>query len=131
MTDLKTTIKTARTAAGLSQKRMADALGIPCRTIEDWEAGKASPPPYVEKYVLEDLANFDDEKNLLDDVQDADFADLLKQARKAGGLTQQAAAEKTGIPKRSLVNWETGQRTPPAYVQRYLLKELLLYKKEK
>lgn len=125
------TIKQARIAAGLSQKRMADALGIPCRTIEDWEAGKASPPSYVEKYVLDDLANLDDEKNLLSDVQDADFATLLKQVRKAGELTQQAAAEKTGVPKRSIVNWETGQRMPPAYVQRYLLKELMLYKIEK
>ena len=131
MTDWTKNIKTARAVAGLSQKRMADALGIPCRTIEDWETGKSSPPPYVEKYILEDLANFNDEKNLLADVQDADFADRLKQARSAGGLTQQAAADKTGIPKRSLVNWETGQRTPPAYVRRYPLKELSLYKKEK
>lgn len=131
MKDWINIIKTARAAAGLSQKKMADALGIPCRTIEDWEAGKSSPPAYVEKYVLEDLATFDAEKNYHGDVPAADFATMLKEARSAGGLTQQAAADKTGIPKRSLVNWETGQRTPPAYVQRYLLKELLLYKKEK
>lgn len=88
-----------------------------------------TPPDYVKKYVLEDLATFSAEKNLLDDVPATDFARILKEVRKAGGLTQQAAAEKTGIPKRSLVNWETGQRTPPAYVQRYLLKELSLYEK--
>lgn len=131
MTDWTNTIKTARAATGLSQKRMADALGIPCRTIEDWEAGKSSPPEYVKRYVLEDLTNFDAEKNLLDDVQNADFALLLKQARKAGGLTQKAAAEKTGIPQRSIINWETGKQSPPVYVQRHLLKELEIYKKEK
>lgn len=124
-------LKQARHAAGLSQRKMAEALGIPCRTIEDWEAGKSTPPDYVKRYVLEDLTNFDAEKNLVDDVLDDDFALQLKQARKAGGLTQRAAAEKTGIPQRSIINWETGKQSPPVYVQRHLLKELEVYKKEK
>ena len=124
-------LKQARHAAGLSQRKMAEALGIPCRTIEDWEAGKSTPPDYVKRYVLEDLTNFDAEKNLIDDVLDDDFALQLKQARKAGGLTQRAAAEKTGIPQRSIINWETGKQSPPVYVQRHLLKELEVYKKEK
>ena len=124
-------LKRARHAAGLSQRKMAEALGIPCRTIEDWEAGKSTPPDYVKRYVLEDLTNFDAEKNLIDDVLDDDFALRLKQARKAGGLTQRAAAEKTGIPQRSIINWETGKQSPPVYVQRHLLKELEVYKKEK
>jgi transcriptional regulator with XRE-family HTH domain len=40
------------------------------------------------------------------------FADMLKQARERAGLTQEGLAEKTGLPLRSLQNWEQGHRTP-------------------
>ena len=40
-------IKEARKAAGLSQQKMSDALGIPRRTIEQWETGKRSCPEWA------------------------------------------------------------------------------------
>lgn len=49
------TIKDARIKAGLTQRAMSDALGIPLRTIEDWEAGKRKPPEWAEKLVVEKL----------------------------------------------------------------------------
>jgi transcriptional regulator with XRE-family HTH domain len=52
------------------------------------------------------------------------FADLLKEARKASGLTQQGMADRTLIPLRTLQKWEIGERTPPPYVQRFVLNEL-------
>lgn len=47
--------KEARTAAGLTQAKMAEIMLIPKRTIEDWEAGKHTPPPYVKRFVLKEL----------------------------------------------------------------------------
>ena len=32
---------------GLSQAAFADQYQIPKRTIENWESGKTTPPPYV------------------------------------------------------------------------------------
>ena len=52
------------------------------------------------------------------------FAERLKTARKAAGLTQQGMADRTLIPFRTLQQWEGGQRTPPPYVQRFVLNEL-------
>lgn len=49
------TIREARHAAGLSQQQMSDVMEIPKRTIEDWEAKRRTPPPYVEKLVVEKL----------------------------------------------------------------------------
>lgn len=49
------TIKEARLAAGLTQQAMSDLLGIPKRTIEEWEAGRRVPPPYVEKLIIDKL----------------------------------------------------------------------------
>lgn len=36
-----------RKGTGLSQSRFAAALGIPVRTLQQWEQGKSSPPSYV------------------------------------------------------------------------------------
>ena len=48
-------LKEARKAAGLSQQKMADLTLIPKRTIEDWERSKSTPPPYVQRFVLNEL----------------------------------------------------------------------------
>lgn len=48
----------------------------------------------------------------------------IKEARSKLGLTQQQLAELTGIPFRSIQNWEGGQRSCPEYVERLLLEKL-------
>ena len=50
-----TTLKEARQAAGLSQQGVTDALGIPRRTLQDWESGKRTPPGWAEALVVEKL----------------------------------------------------------------------------
>lgn len=40
-------IRAIRAATGLSQVRFAERYGIPRRTIENWESGVRTPPPYV------------------------------------------------------------------------------------
>jgi transcriptional regulator with XRE-family HTH domain len=52
------------------------------------------------------------------------FAERLKAARKATGLTQQGMADRMLIPKRTIEKWEQGSNTPPPYVQRFVLNEL-------
>lgn len=49
------TIKEAREQAGLSRAEMSRRFEIPVRTLEDWEKGKRTPPPYVEKLIIEKL----------------------------------------------------------------------------
>lgn len=49
------TIKEARIAAHLTQQQMSDLFEIPKRTIEEWEASRRTPPPYVEKLIVEKL----------------------------------------------------------------------------
>ena len=52
------------------------------------------------------------------------FAEKIKEAREATGLSVRALAERTLISKRTLEKWESGERTPPPYVQRFVLNEL-------
>lgn len=60
-----TTIRDARKAAGLSQQGVTDALGIPKRTLQDWESGKRTPPGWAEALVVEKLEKIaqDNKKN--------------------------------------------------------------------
>lgn len=49
-------LQAARKATGLSQQGMADRMLIPKRTIQKWEIEAATPPPYVQRFVLNELA---------------------------------------------------------------------------
>ena len=48
-------IRDARKAAGLTQQGVTDTLGIPRRTLQDWETGKRTPPGWAEALVIEKL----------------------------------------------------------------------------
>ena len=48
-------LKEARKASKLTQQGLAYLLEIPRRTIQDWEAGKMVPPPYVQRLVLKEI----------------------------------------------------------------------------
>lgn len=48
----------------------------------------------------------------------------IKDERIKHGLTQQQLATMTGIPFRSIQNWEGGQRKCPDYVERLVLEKL-------
>lgn len=58
------------------------------------------------------------------------FSEELHGARTAAGITQQVMANITLIPLRTLQKWEIGERTPPPYVQRFVLNELREIAKE-
>lgn len=51
-------------------------------------------------------------------------AEQLRAARNASGLSQSQAARLTGIPVRTLQNWESGHRKPPDYVLQSVLARL-------
>lgn len=72
-------IRYTRIDCGLTQQQMSDLLGIPKRTIEDWEAGRRACPDYVEKLIVDKLtATFKrpDYKAILEDLQDCLERDL-------------------------------------------------------
>lgn len=41
------TIKSLREVSGMTQKAFSEYFSIPTRTIEDWETGRRTPPPYL------------------------------------------------------------------------------------
>lgn len=48
-------IRHAREQAGLNIKQLANLLGAPYRTVQDWNAGRQSPPKWVERLVIDKI----------------------------------------------------------------------------
>ena len=49
------TILEARQEAGLTQKEVFELIGVPVRTLQNWEAGIRICPQYVENLIVEKL----------------------------------------------------------------------------
>ena len=54
----------------------------------------------------------------------------LKEARLSAGLTQKSMSEKTGIPMRTIGDWETGHRRPSDWVAALVIEKLNRIKQE-
>lgn len=48
-------IKELREQTGLNRKDFSLHVGIPLRTIEDWEAGRRKPPEYIPRLIMYQL----------------------------------------------------------------------------
>ena len=48
-------IKELRNQTGLNRKDFSIHIGIPLRTIEDWEAGRRTPPEYIPRLIAYQL----------------------------------------------------------------------------
>ncbi|MBR6403333.1 MAG: helix-turn-helix domain-containing protein [Eubacterium sp.] len=49
--DTAKTIKELRESTGMSRKDFSEHTGIPVRTLEDWEAGRRTPPEYIPRLI--------------------------------------------------------------------------------
>ena len=51
-------LKEARAEYGITQKELSEITEIPLRTIQNWESGKRTPSPWVEKMVYTYLKKY-------------------------------------------------------------------------
>lgn len=49
-----------------------------------------------------------------------DTAKVIKELRESTGMTRREFSEHTGIPVRTLEDWEAARRTPPEYIPRLI-----------
>ena len=53
--DTAKTIKELRESTEMSRKEFSEYTGIPVRTLEDWEAGRRTPPEYIPRLIAYQL----------------------------------------------------------------------------
>ena len=56
--------------------------------------------------------------------RDMDTAKVIKELRESVNMNRKEFSEHTGIPVRTLEDWEAGRRTPPEYIPRLLAYQL-------
>ena len=49
-----------------------------------------------------------------------DTAKMIKELRESTGMSRKEFSEHTGIPVRTLEDWEAARRTPPEYIPRLI-----------
>jgi len=113
-----------RSALGLSQQEVADAISISQQAIARWETGSS----YPRMSVLNRLCEFFENKCLETGneshlrtytsfipsvyLTQNSLAHWLRHARKRKNLRQQDVAEKLGILRSTIAHWETGRTKP-------------------
>ena len=50
--DIAKSVKELRESTGMSRKEFSEHTGIPVRTLEDWEAGRRTPPEYIPRLLV-------------------------------------------------------------------------------
>jgi DNA-binding transcriptional regulator YiaG len=53
-----------------------------------------------------------------------DIAKTIKELRESTGMTRNEFSKHTGIPVRTLEDWEAARRTPPEYIPRLIAYQL-------
>jgi DNA-binding XRE family transcriptional regulator len=53
--DIAKSIRDLRESTGMSRKDFSEHTGIPVRTLEDWEAGRRTPPEYIPRLIAYQL----------------------------------------------------------------------------
>lgn len=101
----------ARRRLGLSQLELADRLGVWECSVADWERG-GRPPNARHAGRLEGLFREVGLAFTLDDPEDDSFAGRLRSARRRLGLTQQEMAERVGVGRDAVSEWESGRVQP-------------------
>ncbi len=48
-------IRELRESIGFNRKEFSEHIGIPVRTLEDWEAGRRTPPVYIPRLIAYQL----------------------------------------------------------------------------
>ncbi len=51
MGKIATMMRELREKTGMNRKEFSAHTGIPVRTLEDWEAGKRTPPEYIPRLI--------------------------------------------------------------------------------
>lgn len=93
----------------LTQVELSKRLGIPVRTIVNWERGVRRPPEYVMCVVRTYL-----EQGFPYIPMDISCESIVR-LRKERSLSQRQFSELIKVPLSTLCQWEQGKRKPPEY----------------
>jgi len=75
--DIAKNIRELRESTGMSRKEFSEYTKIPVRTLEDWEAGRRTPPAYIPRLIAYQLKFEIKAKRNVSVIQDADSNNIV------------------------------------------------------
>lgn len=78
MEEINSKIKNARLKLGLTQTETATVLGIPRRTLQNWEIGAASPSEWLERLIVEKIEGLSQKEIATSSKTLLEVEDLIK-----------------------------------------------------
>ena len=99
---LGTSLRQARRSVGLSQRGLAEKVGIDISTVQGLERGKGTVMPLLS--ILDELGH-----RFLDHDKPDDFGPWIAARRKAAGFSQEALAARIGVSKPTIIQIEHGR----------------------
>ena len=113
-------IRQRREALGLYQRELADKIGVHISTVRLWEANKEKPT-FDNFNKLLDLFN-KHQQQIHHSISRQITGAYIKKQRKIYGLMQQDLAERLGLTKETISNWERNVYAPDLQNQQRLRK---------
>jgi transcriptional regulator with XRE-family HTH domain len=98
-------IRAAREAQGLSQKILAERLGVDPSTVQKWERLGFNPHPRL-------FAKLVSLVSLQDPTGEMTLGERLREWRLRKGLTQGELAATLGVGQETISKWELGKKEP-------------------
>lgn len=114
--------KQLRAECGLTQVEMAKLLGVSTAVYVAWEIGRRAPSPWLNP-MFEHYAHY---RLSGGEHHACSEPNPMRSLIRDSGLTQAALSAATQIPKRTIENWSTGVRVPPAWLYS-VLREWLVH----
>jgi transcriptional regulator with XRE-family HTH domain len=108
-------VKKRRIDLGLLQREVAGQLGVDKWTVLNWERGKTCPDIRYYPAIIDFLGY-----NPL--PQGETFAERLKAARQARGLSWKRLAHELGVWESTVRDWEHGVHSPTGWRRRFVLR---------
>jgi transcriptional regulator with XRE-family HTH domain len=111
-------LREARLRAGLTQRQVAELVGVGPSKVTTWETGARQIPPGRAQQLLEALSNANELAHRARVASPHMTGEELREARLRAGLTQRQVAELVGVASSNMATWETGARpVPPRRVE--------------
>ena len=121
-------ITSRRLQLNLSQKDLAQKLGVSTTVVSLWETGQTKPSKSTQKKIFEVLGHTSDGETILE--PEASVKTLLLTARRRLGLTQKDFADKLKVSQAAISVWEKGRSEPRPRTKKLLLKTLVKISKD-
>ncbi len=121
-------ITSRRLQLNLSQKDLAQKIGVATSVVSQWETGQTKPSKTTLKRVFEVLGHTADGETILE--PEASVKTLLLTARRRLGLTQKDFADKLKVSQAAISVWEKGRSEPRPRTKKLLLKTLARISKD-